>query len=115
MTCHIDIIGDDFSRIIACCDPIIDLRGRLCHPASCVIAKFHAADSRVIPKEAIASARKQEGNTYLGIPLDQFNDTAFLIQASMLMLAQSVNMFISISLETNIDVKMISPNILILP
>src|SRR5574339_1001828 len=107
MTCHIDIIGDDFSRIIACCDPIIDLRGRLCYPASCVIAKFHAADSRVIPKEAIASARKQERDTHLGIPLDQFNDTAFLIQASMLMLTQSVNMLIRISLEANVDMKLI--------
>ena len=107
MTRHIGIVGQDFSRVLPGCDPIIDLRRSFCDPASCVIAKFHPADSRVIPKESIASAGKQEWNTYFRIPLDQFNDTAFLIQASMLVLPQPVDMFIFISLEANIDVKKI--------
>ncbi|HEY5158565.1 MAG TPA: hypothetical protein VII93_11440 [Anaerolineales bacterium] len=74
-------------------------------PPGCIRAKLHPPDSRVVPKESVASAGKVKGNDHFGITLNELNDATLLIQPAMLVLSQSIDMFIIIGFETTIDME----------
>ncbi len=103
MPSSISIVGHDLAWSITDCDPIINLGGSLCHPASGGCTEFHAAYGGIIPQKAIASGRKQKGYRDLSITLDEVNDAALLVKSAVLMLSEAINMLTIIGREIDLS------------
>jgi hypothetical protein len=67
--------------------PVVDFRRRIGNPARPVASQFDLADGGHIPEKTVIPAGYHEGNGHLCVALIQFDNTSFLIQESVGMLA----------------------------
>jgi hypothetical protein len=63
------------------------------------VAQFHPAHGGVVPEKTVAPAGQQKRDADLAVELQQVNDAAFLVEASVLVLAQAVKAFILVGLK----------------
>ena len=80
-------------------DPVVDLAGRVGHPAGAVAGELHAADRRVVPQQGVAAAGGEDRDADLGVALDQVQDQALLVEAAVLVLAEAVQLLVVVGGE----------------
>src|SRR5690242_6747525 len=102
------VVLQNLSRGSASRNPVVKLLRRFSNPARLGVAQFYAPDGRVMPEKPIAPARQQEWNRDFGIALNQVYHAALLIQASVLVLAQSIESFAIIGAKTRCQMKQVS-------
>jgi len=95
----IGIMGEDLRRIISRGDPVIQLPAAFSRPLGHVFGKGHAACRGVVPEKTVPAGGKAEGNRGLGVPVRQFQRTAFKIQVPLLILPHAVDLFILLGLK----------------
>ena|SRR6266576_127811 len=105
VTRSVGIVFHNFGGGRTCGDPVIELWRRLSHPPCGVVAQFDTTDPGIVPQQAIAPAREQEGNRNLRIALDQVDGAALLVESSMLVLSKPIEPFIIVGAEAHLQVK----------
>ena len=85
------IAADDLGRRGPRRYPIVELAGGVCHPPCAVGAELDAAHPRHVPQEPVAAVGKGERYANLGVPLDEVDTVALLVQQAVLVLAEPVD------------------------
>ena len=85
-------------------DPVVDLAGAVGDPAGGGGPELDTPDGRVVPEEAIAAARHEEGDAHLGVALHQVEHDALLVQPAVGVLAQAEEPLALIGGEALLDV-----------
>ena len=90
VTGGVGVVPQDRGRGAARGDPVVDLRRCLGDPPGRVVAQLDTSDGGVVPEEPVAFAREQERDGDLGVPLDEVDDAALLVEPPVLVLAEAV-------------------------
>jgi len=93
-SCRLSIGFFNFSRAVPRGNPVIQLFGRLGFPNGNVFSKGDLPYGGIVPEKTITQIRKHKRDRGLGIPLRQFQRTAFKVKPRLLVLAHSVNFLI---------------------
>jgi hypothetical protein len=70
-------------------DPVVDLPGRVRHPARAVSRELDAADGRAVPQEGVAAAGGEDRDGHLGVALHQVEDGVLLGEQPVLVLPEA--------------------------
>jgi len=94
----------ELSRGITGSDEVIHLTRGGSDPARAVFSQFHPSQGGVVPKKAITAIGDEEGDTHLGVELQQIYDAAFLVQPAVQVLTQPVEFFTLVGLKSDREV-----------
>ncbi len=80
-------------------DPVVDLPGRIRHPARPVARQLHPPDRRAVPQQGVTAAGGEHRHGHLGVALHQIQHDTLLVEQTVLVLTEPVQLLVLVGGE----------------